>query len=163
MIIQLYRSYTRIFSLQKVISKFPSTNPFQTMWRRCSRCRKKNIKEANLKWGVGAVLFSERCLGHLTRFFKNFVANLSYQITYKIKLIFLSFTFMSSGLPDTDSWGQASTGSRRKVCYHRVWTVFWCCGLHSSRAGYFRPKKSGIKNLSWLCYSCTMQYFWLNI
>ena len=45
---------------------------------------KKNIKEANLKWGVGAVLFSERCLGHLTRFFKNFVANLSYQIRYKI-------------------------------------------------------------------------------
>ena len=34
--------------------------------------------------GVGAVLVFERCLGNLTRFFKNFVVSLSYQITYKI-------------------------------------------------------------------------------
>ena len=84
MIIQLYRSYTRILSLQKGISKFLPPIPSKQCGGAVQGAGKKNIKETNLKWGVGAVLFSERCLGHLTRFFKNFVANLSYQIRYKI-------------------------------------------------------------------------------
>ena len=85
MIIQLYISYARIFSLQKGISKVSFRQPLPNNVVVLFKLPvKKTSKKLTWNEEVGTVLFSDRCLGHLTRFLKNFVANLSYQITDKI-------------------------------------------------------------------------------
>ena len=115
---------------------------------------KENIEEANLKWGGGGTFIFWQMSGLFDSVFEKFCC----QLKLANNLWNISKLFYLLHLCPQD-WGQASAGSRRKVCYHWVWTVFWRCALHSRRAGYFCSKKSGIKNLSWLCYSCIMQYF----